>query len=130
MFGILSILIVSTLGVGVVLKLTTRTSNISSDNVYVISEDLTEQIRTMQHDIASLKERNEKLEQELRDLRDEKDKSQSIFEGTVDKPFFNSVLRPFQDYFSSYETGQSVGGAKTGEPREKNTWHTRKQNLA
>ena len=31
----------------------------------------------------------------------------------------NSVLRPFQDYFSSYETGQSVGGAKTGEPREK-----------
>ena len=33
--------------------------------------------------------------------------------------FFNSVLRPFQDYFSSYETGLSVGGAKTGEPREK-----------
>ena len=33
--------------------------------------------------------------------------------------FFNSVLRPFQDYFSSYETGQSVGGAKKGEPREK-----------
>ena len=33
--------------------------------------------------------------------------------------FFNSVLRSFQDYFSSYETGQSVGGAKTGEPREK-----------
>ena len=33
--------------------------------------------------------------------------------------FFNSVLRPFQDYFKSYETGQSVGGAKTGEPREK-----------
>ena len=33
--------------------------------------------------------------------------------------FLNSVLRPFQDYFSSYETGQSVGGAKMGEPREK-----------
>ena len=32
---------------------------------------------------------------------------------------FNSDLSPFQDYFSSYETGQSVGGAKTGEPREK-----------
>ena len=32
---------------------------------------------------------------------------------------FYSVLRPFQDYFSSYETGQSVGGAKTGEPRKK-----------
>ena len=30
--------------------------------------------------------------------------------------FLNSVLRPFQDYFSSYET---VDGAKTGEPREK-----------
>ena len=24
--------------------------------------------------------------------------------------FFNSVLHPFQDYFSSYEMGQSVGG--------------------
>ena len=35
--------------------------------------------------------------------------------------FFYSVLRPFQDNFSSYETGQSVGGVKTGEPREKNT---------
>ena len=35
--------------------------------------------------------------------------------------FFNSVLRPFQDYFSSYETGQSVGGAKTGEPASR-TW--------
>ena len=33
--------------------------------------------------------------------------------------FFNSVLCPFQDYFSSYEMGQSVGGAKMGEPREK-----------
>ena len=33
--------------------------------------------------------------------------------------FFNSVLRPFQNYFSSYETDQSVGGTKTGEPREK-----------
>ena len=29
------------------------------------------------------------------------------------------VLRPFQDYFSSYETAQSVGGAITGERREK-----------
>ena len=26
--------------------------------------------------------------------------------------FFNSVLRPFQNYFSSYVTGQSVGGPK------------------
>ena len=33
--------------------------------------------------------------------------------------FFNSVLRPFQDYFSSYETGQSVGGRKR-ENLEKN----------
>ena len=32
---------------------------------------------------------------------------------------FYSVLRPFQDYFSLYERGQSVGGAKTGEHREK-----------
>ena len=35
------------------------------------------------------------------------------------KHVYNSVLRPLQDYFSSYETGQSVGRAKTGEPREK-----------
>ena len=33
--------------------------------------------------------------------------------------FFYSVLRPFQDYFSSYETGQSVSGVKMGEPQEK-----------
>ena len=26
--------------------------------------------------------------------------------------FFKFSLRPFQDYFSSYETGQSVGGRK------------------
>ena len=31
---------------------------------------------------------------------------------------FNSVLRPFQDYFSSYETGKSVGGRKREKPRE------------
>ena len=34
---------------------------------------------------------------------------------------FLFILRPFQDYFSSYETGQSVGGGETGEPREKPT---------
>ena len=33
--------------------------------------------------------------------------------------FFDSALHPFKDYFSSYEMGQSVGGAKTGEPQEK-----------
>ena len=33
--------------------------------------------------------------------------------------FLNSVLGPFQDHFSSYETGQSVDGAKTRESREK-----------
>ena len=32
---------------------------------------------------------------------------------------FNSVLRPFQDYFSSYETGQSVGGRKREIPEKK-----------
>ena len=30
----------------------------------------------------------------------------------------NSVLCPFQDYFSSHEMGQSIGGAKRGDPRE------------
>ena len=33
--------------------------------------------------------------------------------------FFYYSVCPFQDYFSSYETSQSVGGAKTGEPCEK-----------
>ena len=33
--------------------------------------------------------------------------------------FFYFFLQPFQDYFSSYETGQSVGGRKQGSP-EKN----------
>ena len=32
---------------------------------------------------------------------------------------FNSVLRPFQDYFSSYETGQSLGGRKRQNPEKK-----------
>ena len=35
--------------------------------------------------------------------------------------FFIQFNFPFQDYFSSYETGQSVGVAKTEEPREKTT---------
>ena len=37
--------------------------------------------------------------------------------------FFESVLRPFQYYFSSYENGQSEGGAITGEPLETHLAH-------
>ena len=37
--------------------------------------------------------------------------------------FFNSVLRPFQDYFSSYEMGQSVGGRKRENPEENHLAH-------
>ena len=37
--------------------------------------------------------------------------------------FFNSVLRPFQDYFSSYETGQSVGGRKRENPEKNHLAH-------
>ena len=37
--------------------------------------------------------------------------------------FFNSVLRPFQDYFSSYETGQSVGGLKQENPKKNHLTH-------
>ena len=33
-------------------------------------------------------------------------------------------------YFSSHEAGQSVCGAKRGKHPRKNTWYTRKQNLA
>ena len=34
-------------------------------------------------------------------------------------PYIYIFFYRFQDYFSSYETGQSVGGAKTGETQEK-----------
>ena len=58
----------------------------------------------------------------------------SSLEQSVSYFFFLFSLRPFDDYFSSYETGQSVGGLKMGEPPRstprKNTWHTCKQNLA
>ena len=37
--------------------------------------------------------------------------------------FFNSVLHPFQDYFSSYETGQSVGGRKWENPEKNHLAH-------
>ena len=37
--------------------------------------------------------------------------------------FFNSVLRPFQDYFSSYETGQLVGGQKRENPEKNHLAH-------
>ena len=39
------------------------------------------------------------------------------------KYFFNSVLRPFQDYFSSYETGQSAGGRKREKPEKNHLAH-------
>ena len=35
------------------------------------------------------------------------------------KYIWNSVLRPFQNYFSSYETGQSVGWRKREDPEKK-----------
>ena len=37
--------------------------------------------------------------------------------------FLHTVLRPFQDYFSSYETGQSVGGQKLENPEKINLAH-------
>ena len=37
--------------------------------------------------------------------------------------FFNSVLRPFQDYFSSCETGQSVGGPKREKSKKNHLAH-------
>ena len=36
---------------------------------------------------------------------------------------FNSVLRPFQDYFSLYETGLSVGGQKRENPEKNHLTH-------
>ena len=37
--------------------------------------------------------------------------------------FFNSVLCPFQDYFSSHEMGQSVGGQKWENPENNHLAH-------
>ena len=37
--------------------------------------------------------------------------------------FFFSVLRPFQDYFSSYETDQTVGGQKWENPKKNHLAH-------
>ena len=37
--------------------------------------------------------------------------------------FLNSVPRPFQDYFSSYEMGQSVGGRKRENPEKNHLAH-------
>ena len=37
--------------------------------------------------------------------------------------FYNSVLRPFQDYFSLYETGLSVGGRKRENPVKNHLEH-------
>ena len=37
--------------------------------------------------------------------------------------YFDSVKRPFQDYFTHIETSQSVGGAKMGEPRKTHLTH-------
>ena len=37
--------------------------------------------------------------------------------------FFNSVLPLFQDYFSSYDTGQSVGGQKRENSEQKHVAH-------
>ena len=36
--------------------------------------------------------------------------------------FLNSVLRSFQDYFRSYETGQTVGGRKQKNPENQAHW--------
>ena len=45
------------------------------------------------------------------------------FKQLVPKFFFYSVLRPFQDYFSSYETGLSVGGRKRENPEKNHLAH-------
>ena len=44
--------------------------------------------------------------------------------------FFNSVLRPFQDYFSSYETDQSVGGSKRENPEKNHLAHPQAEHVA
>ena len=41
--------------------------------------------------------------------------------------FFNSVLRLFQDYFSSCETGQSIGGRKREDPKKNHLAHPQEE---
>ena len=55
-----------------------------------------------------------------------------IFANFVQFYYYYSVLRPFKDYFSSYETNQSGrrGKSKNGRSTRKTTWHTGKQTLA
>ena len=44
--------------------------------------------------------------------------------------FFNSILRPCQDYFSSYETGQSVVGGKLENPEKNHPTHLQAAHVA
>ena len=53
----------------------------------------------------------------------EKMSSWTVILNTNKQNKYLSILRPFQDQFSSYETGISVGGAKTGEHRKKHLAH-------
>ena len=39
----------------------------------------------------------------------------------------NSVLRPFQDYYSSYETDQSLGEQKREDPDKNHLAHPKKE---
>ena len=43
--------------------------------------------------------------------------------------FFNSVLRPFKDYFSSYETSKSEGGRKREFPDINHLAHPQAERL-
>ena len=81
MFGILSILLVSTFAIGITLILTTGSLWISHGNTHACSCEIAEQLRIMKRDITTLKEHNEKLEGEIRNLRIERDQKQTAVQG-------------------------------------------------
>ena len=80
MFGILSILLVSTFAIGTLI-LTTWSLWISHGNTHACSCEIAEQLRIMKRDITTLKEHNEKLEREIRNLRIERDQKQTAVQG-------------------------------------------------
>ena len=81
MFGILAILLVSTLAVGITLKLTTGSFWISHGNLHACGAEIAEQLLIIRRDITTIKEHNEMLEREVRSLRLERNQKQTAFQG-------------------------------------------------
>ena len=79
MFGILPVLLLSTFAIWITLKFTTGSFEISHERM--CDNEVAEQLRMMQRDITNLKEHNNRLEREIRELTKDaqaRDKKQSV----------------------------------------------------